>query len=251
MYTIATLHEMHRHLQLAPDDNSADQDLLRSLQEASHYLESATQRRFCPRFATVRIEYDPAEPGEIVLPDDLLELQAILDQSGEIDARRIRRLPQEADQPASVLQIHGGIEGAATIRGFWGWHDRWKNSWRDSGERLFFQLQATHTTLTVADADGKDASGASPRFQVGQLLRIGSEYLRIIDIDSAGRRLTMLRGVNGAPASAHPSRLGIDIYAPPPAVVDLCLRYAELLMRPGSFVDEEAPELLRLRRLRL
>ncbi len=252
MYTIASLHEFRRHLTLAPNDTSADVDLLRSLQEASHTIESTTQRRYCPRLATLLVEYDPAERGEIVLPDDLLELRTVSDQSGEIATRRIRRLPQDADLPASILQIRDGSVGALRIRGLWGWHDRWTTAWRASGEKLTNKLGANDKTLRVADAAGRDASGASPRFQVGQLLRIADEYLRIIDIDSAGSRLTVLRGINGTTASAHTSGLSIDTYAPPPAIVDLCLRYADLLLRSGSLVDDEAPELLmRLRRVRL
>lgn len=252
MYTIASLHEMRRHLMLAAKDTSADLDLLRSLQEASHTIESTTQRRYCPRLATLLADYDPAERGEVVLPDDLLELRAISDQSGQIDARRIRRLPQDADLPASILQIRDGIAGALSIRGIWGWHDRWTTAWRGSGERLTRKLDADEKTLHIADAAGRDASGASPRFQVGQLLRIADEYLRIIEIDSAGSRLTIMRGSNGTTASAHSSGLVIDIYAPPPAIVDLCLRYADLLLRSGGFADDEAPELLmRLRRVRL
>ncbi|MCY4145750.1 MAG: hypothetical protein OXE95_04735 [Chloroflexi bacterium] len=252
MYTIASLHEFRRHLQLAPDDASADADLLRSLQEASHYLESATQRRYCPRLAMLLVEYDRAGRGEVVLPDDLLELRTISDESGEIDTRRIRRLPQDADLSASVLRIRGGIVGALRIYAIWGWHDRWTSAWRGSGEKLTNKLNADEKTLKVASAASSDASGASPRFQVGQLLRIAGEYLRIIEIDSAGKQLTVLRGSHGTAANAHSSGLDIDIYAPPAAIVDLCLRYADLLLRSGGFVDDKTPELLlRLRRARL
>ena len=252
MYTIASLHELRQHLSLAADDASADDDLLRSLQEASHYIESATQRRYCPRLATLRADIDTARRSEIILPDDLLELQKISDQSGEIDRGRIRRLPQEADLPASILQIQGGIAGALSIRGIWSWHDRWTTAWRGSEDTLSGAIDADATLLGVADATGLDATGASPRFQVGHLLRIADEYLRVIDIDSAGNRLTVLRGVNGTTASAHINGLEIDIYAPPPTIADLCLRYAERLMRSGGFADDEAPELLmRLRRVRL
>lgn len=253
MYTIASLHELRRHLTLAADDASADDDLLRSLQEASHYIESTTQRRYCPRLATMRAaDIDTARRGEIVLPDDLLALQKISDQSGEIDRGRIRRLPQDADLPASILQIRDGIAGALSIRGLWGWHDRWTTAWRGSDDSLSSAIDADAKKLGVADATGQDATGASPRFQVGHLLRIADEYLRVIDIDSASNQLTVLRGVNGTTASAHTNGLEIDIYAPPPTIADLCLRYAEQLMRSGGFADDEAPELLmRLRRVRL
>ena len=38
MYTIATLYDIRQHLNLADDDTSADADLLKALQQASHIL---------------------------------------------------------------------------------------------------------------------------------------------------------------------------------------------------------------------
>ena len=136
MYTIPTLTDMRRHLQLAPSDASADDQLLRALQDASHYLESATQRRYCPRLATLDARVDASAPDQLILPDDLLELRAITgSDQGNIALTRARRIPQSADAPASVLRVAETFSDSLRIEGIWGWHDRWTNAWRDSGDR--------------------------------------------------------------------------------------------------------------------
>ena len=249
MYTIATLQDLRRHLQLAPTDRSTDADLLRSLQEASHYLESATQRRYCPRLATLEAAIDPSAPDQLILPDDLLELRSIHCNGSAIDLSRVRRIPQDADMPASILQLDGAPGAACSIRGLWGWHDRWTSAWRDSGDALASAIDASAVSVTVADADA--LFGGYPRFQVGQLLRIGDEYLRVTVIDSASNALTVLRGAQGTTASAHASGAKIDIYQPPPAIVDMVVRYAESLLRPGRLDAAPNPQLERLRRMTL
>ena len=77
MYTIATLDDLRRHLNLSATDTDSDQDLLHSLQEASQLIESLTQRRYCPLLQTRTVALNPADPRELILPDDLLELRSI------------------------------------------------------------------------------------------------------------------------------------------------------------------------------
>ena len=52
MYTIATLQDLRRHLQLEETDRAADADLQQALQKASHLIETLTGRRFCPFLET-------------------------------------------------------------------------------------------------------------------------------------------------------------------------------------------------------
>lgn len=111
-------------------------------------------------------------------------------------------------------------------------------------------LSSGATTLTVSDADGTDVDGVSPRFQVGHLLRIESEYLRVIAVDTGTNQLTVQRGVHGTTAASHAQDTAIETYQPVPAIRDLCMRYAELLYRSiGIFDTETDPLVARLRRL--
>jgi hypothetical protein len=77
----------------------------------------------------------------------------------------------------SFVWTHTPVQ-AVTVTGIWGWHDRWATAWRDSSDTVQDNpLSSGSTTLTVTDADGADSTGETPRFQVGHLLKIDSEYL--------------------------------------------------------------------------
>ncbi len=253
MYSIATLHEFRRHLQLTETDSAADADLRQALEKASHFIESLTQRRYCPALETRRLRLDGSNPRELILPDDLLDLISIESEQGNISQDTVRRVPSGPDLPASVLILNDGglFSGDLSVTGLWGWHDRWSQAWRNSGDTLRdLKLDPAAAWITVDDVDGKDQDGISPRFQVGQLLRVKSEYLRLIAIDSEGNRLRALRGVNGTTALAHAKGAPLEIYRAASAIRDLCLRYAELLINSAGLLEDETPPALRrLRRL--
>ncbi len=258
MYTIATLEALRGRLNLAEGDRGSDDELRRALQEASHLIELATGRRYCPRVATLMAPPDRTAPGSLLLPDDLLELHGVRDEGGALNLADLRLLPGDDDQPASVLQLRPGLsfrlgqngESFVSVSGVWGWHDRWTTAWRASGDKVRDSaLSATAATITVEDCDGLDEDGARPRFQVGQTLRIASEYLRVTAIDRAANQLTVLRGVDGSRAAAHAINTAIATYAPAPAIRDLCLRYAELMAQSAGPLELESASLRRMRRL--
>ena len=260
MYTIATLRDLRQHLNLAETDTASDANLLRRLQQASHLMESLTQRRYCPAVGSRRASVQPTNPEELILPDDLLTLTSLHNGDGRsIRLEDVRRAPDHPDVPASVLQLVNGARfvygdspvNAISISGIWGWHENWSQAWRDSLDTIQDDpLPASAANLNVADADGPDRGGISPRFQVGHLLRIESEYMRVTAIDRARNRLTILRGAQGTQAAAHPTGQRIETYDAGPAIRDLCARYAALLIQSaGVLEDESAPLLERLRRL--
>ena len=259
MYTIATLNELRRHLHLADRDSADDDELMRTLQEASHLIESLTGRRFCPHLETRSISLDPANRRELILPADLLELRAISDGGGPIDIAEIVLLPADRDAPASILRrlddgpfnsSDGGAD-AISVSGVWGWHDRWSTAWRDSGDAVGDSaLMADASLINVGDAAAADEDGGRPRFQIGHLLRIDREYLRVTAIDPARQQLTVRRGVQGSAAGSHEQGSRIQIYSPAPSIRDLTLRYAELMSKSVGLLQAEASPLLeRMRRL--
>ena len=259
MYTIATLHDLRRHLQLADTDTADDDKLLRNLQQASHLIESLTGRRFCPYLATRAVTLTPSNPSALILPADLLELTAISAGGGALDIAEIRLLPPDQDAPASVLRRVDGSpfplavaqERDITVRGVWGWHDRWSTAWRDSGDTVSdAALLAEASVIHVNNTAAADQDGRSPRFHVGHLLRIDMEYLRVTAIDPVGHRLTVLRGAQGTAAVSHSRGAKIRTYAPTPSIRDLTVRYAELMSKSAGLLEAESSPLLeRLRRL--
>ena len=259
MYTIATLDDMRRHLNLSATDAGEDDDLLQRLQAASQLIESLTQRRYCPRLQTRQIPLDHAGQRELILPDDLLELRSLSVGGVSLNIADIRLLPDDRDAPASILQVVDGApvrfgdaaDSSISIEGLWGWHDRWTEAWRDSGDTLRdAALGAINNVITVSDAAGSDQDGRGPRFQIGQLLRIDAEYLRVTAIDSATNRLTVLRGVQGTLAAAQRRGAIIKTYTPALAIRDLTLRFAELMTKSAGLLEPESTPLLeRMRRV--
>jgi hypothetical protein len=259
MYTIATLDDLRRHLNLSATDTSENSDLLQRLQAASQLIESLTQRRYCPRLRTRDVTLDRANPRELILPDDLLELRALSVVGVGLNRADIRPLPDDRDAPASVLrlaesalvQFDDSADASISIEGVWGWHDRWTEAWRNSDDTLRdASLNADSSAITVGDAADSDQDGQTPRFQVGQMLRIDAEYLRVTAIDSANNRLTVLRGVQGTSAAAHRRGEAIETYRPALAIRDLTLRFAELMSKSAGLLERESTPLLeRMRRV--
>ena len=259
MYTIATLYELQRHLGLSDIDAATAADLRHALQKAGHLIETLTQRRYCPYIQSREAPVDPNTPSELILPDDLLQLTAIRRGDGSaIQLDEIRRVPDQPDLPASLLiatsdgaGFSAGTDNPLSITGVWGWHDRWTRAWQDSGDSVRdASLSARATSISVDAADGLDAASGAPRFQVGQLLRIDDEYLRLTAIDASSDELTVLRGVQGSEPAIHARGAGIETFAAVPAIRDLCLRYAALLVNSVGPLEEEPSALLRgLRRL--
>lgn len=259
MYTIATLEDLRRQLNLGDADSGSDGALLRALQDASHLIESATLRRYCPRVETLDVKPDRSNPSALILPDDLLELRAVNDDGGAIDLADLVALPRQGDAPASILQRKRGAAfrlglspvASVSVTGVWGWHDRWPTAWRDSGDQVSENpLTASATQLGVADSEGADEDGGRPRFHIGHLLRIDGEYLRVTAIDRSANSMTVLRGAAGTRATAHLRGAKIESYAPAPAIRDLCVRYAELMLKSAGPLNLDSPPLLaRMRRL--
>lgn len=258
MYTIATLEDLRGRLQLGETDTGSDDVLLSALEAASNLIEAATLRRYCPRVETLAVSPDRANPQVLLLPDDLLELRAVSDDGGALDLADIDPLPKAGDEPASMLwlapgkvfRIHTSPINAIRVSGVWGWHDRWSAAWRDSGDRVSESALSAHgTRIGVADSAGADEDGRQPRFHVGHLLRIDGEFLRVTAIDRGANRLTVLRGVGGTRATAHLRNAKIESYAPAPAIRDLTLRYAELMLKSDGPLELASPILDRMRRL--
>lgn len=247
MYTLTTLDLLRQYLGL--ESGADDALLLAALEAASMQIERRTGRRFCPFVATLPHTLNPRNPSDLLLTGDLLELAALHCNDGRtVDISDALLLPGDG-RPAGVIRLVGGAaftwdimpEHAVSVTGLWGWHDDWANAWRESGDAVQdAALDESDTAITVTDAAGTDAVGDSPRFQVGHLLRIEDEYLRVtaITLDDESDTLTVLRGVNGTTAAPHAEDTPIDTYCLPADIDRLCLRWAAALYKEP---DNRAP----------
>lgn len=256
MYTIATLHQIRQRLGLASSDTADDNKLLVALQSASALIERLTNRRFCPRIDTVEHHASPFDTTELLLDDDLLELTTLTNGDGSvIPGSTIITIPDSGgNSPISIIKLVNGAAfvwdetpiHAIQVTGIWGWHNRWSQAWRGSADTVQNNpLSSSATNLTVADADGTDAENESPRFQVGQLIRIESEYLRVLAVNTTSNVLTVQRGVGGTTAAAHNQNTAIQVYQPPLDVLMVALRWAVWLYKePDNRTFSPAPATL-------
>lgn len=133
------------------------------------------------------------------------------------------------------------------ITGIWGCTDDRNLMWEDSGDTSENNpLASSGTSLTVNDVDGADRWGITPRFQVGQLLKIESEYVEITATSPTGNTATIVRGLNGSTAASHAQNTTIYIWRPPADVKQACIIQAVRAMQRGfqGFADTRAtPEL--------
>lgn len=99
-------------------------------------------------------------------------------------------------------------------------------------------ISATDTEITVADAKGKNNWNFSPRFDVGQLIRVTTddedEYMVVTAVDYEADKLTVIRGQRGTTAAIHLQNLAIDVFQPETDIVKACaeavaFEYANLL----------------------
>jgi hypothetical protein len=133
------------------------------------------------------------------------------------------------------------------IVGIWGCTDDRAAMWEDSQDTSENNpLTAAGTSVTVNDADGADAWGMTPRFQVGQMLKLGSEFVELAAINPVAQTMTVVRGRNGSTAAIQAQNTAIYIWRPPADVKQAAIIQAVRGMQRGfqGFADTRAtPEL--------
>ncbi len=260
MNTFVTLHRLRQHLGFAATDTSEDSRLLTLLEAATALLERGTQRRFTPRQATIAHSFNLYDSAGLLLQEDLLSLTGLINgDNSSISLTDVVMLAGELRLINGAVFVYETTPlNAIDVMGIWGYHDDWHNAWRSSGDTVQNNpLSSAALSLTVTDADGADGENETPRFQVGQLLKIENEYLRVLAVNTTTNVLTVLRGANGTTAASHAQNVAISIYQPPHDAALVCLRLAAWLYRePDNELGQNMPSALsnmlyRLRRMRV
>jgi hypothetical protein len=239
MNIYATLTDARRHLDLSSAQTGDDDLLLALLGAASRLIEAYAGRRFYPVRQTVTYSYD--DPALLLLHDDLLALNSLTNGDGSALSASVYHLhPAGAavkssvllDRTQAVFTHDGDPVDAITVDGTWGFHPDWGNAWASSGDSVQDNpLSSSATALTVSDADAPESTGYGQRFAVGQLIRIDSEYLHVLAVNTSTNTLTVARGVNGTTAASHTQGTTIDRYCPPEDIRQVCLRVAMWLYK--------------------
>lgn len=113
--------------------------------------------------------------------------------------------------------------GAHAIAGVWGNRRRYSTEgWVDSGDTVENNpLAANGTSITVNDADALSGAYALPRFQAGQLIRIGTttDYRSIESVTGASTNtLDVIPNINGGTGASQAQNTPIYIWQPEPVI---------------------------------
>lgn len=205
-----------------------DAVLLRMASHASRLIDAAAGRQFWPELATRY--YDGSGEPELWLPETWLAITtlALSDDSGDSysetpvedtdfwcsDGAQYGRSPTQllVMAPNGSYSIFYGGRRAVKLTGVVGWHRQYAAAWEDSQDTTQAVLSAAATSVTVGNADGASQLGLTPRFEVGQTLRIDSEYLAVTAVNTATNVLTVVRGCNGTTAASHSSGTRVDVW---------------------------------------
>ncbi len=236
MNLYAWLDDVKADLAIATATTTYDGHLVRELERASRMVDGLTGWRFYPRLATRYFDISSGNSEirwdrTLYLPEPLLVLTGIYmsDDDGLTYATTLasddyytaRGGNYEAYPWTEIVLSQNGDydywysgERSVKITGTWGYREDYANAWEDSLDTTALAVNASQTTVTVADANGANQWGLTPRFQVGQLLRIDSEYFTVTGSNTTTNVLTVVRACNGTTAATHNASVRIDIWRP-------------------------------------
>lgn len=145
-----------------------------------------------------------------------------------------------ADSGLSWTSYGTDWRDAIAVTGIAGYHEDYDEAWISSGDSVQDdpQISSTETLVTVTDVDEADAYGWTPRFSPGNLIRMGTEFCEVLDVNASTDTLTVRRGVNGSTKAAHAKNTAIDVWQPDLSIQRAALRWVGyLFQRRGAYEE--------------
>lgn len=217
-----------------------DDTLTQALWQAGRLIDDATGRIFYPLSATRYVDADAKET--LWLPETWVEASTISvsDDNGYSytalaatdywlsNGAIYDKTPYQLvimNPNGDYGEFYSGLR-AVKIVGVLGWHRDYSNAWEASGDtvRDTGGISAAATTITVTAPAADDAMARAPRFSIGNLLKIESEYIEVTGVGPT--TLTVARGVNGTTAATHAQTTAIYKYRPDPVASEAALTQA-------------------------
>ena len=157
--------------------------------------------------------------GTLSIPANLLALTSLT--AGDVAVTAVEVYPPYTS-PSRALRLTADCHDTwysyqpccgkpllAVINGIFGFHRDYANAWLKVDDLAAAITTTTALTFTVADVDGADAYGRTPRISAGNLLRIDTEFFEVISTNSGSNTVTVRRGANGSTAATH--LIGADV----------------------------------------
>jgi hypothetical protein len=249
----ATLYQVKRYTGNL-DNTTEDARFVDFLRWSTGLIEGYKARRYDVRLATIphdapitvrssfgvfdRSYVRSSSQRQLIVVDDLLEMVEFLNGDGvEITSDEFMLEPFDRT-PYSVLTLRSGttwspddngdIKGALSLKAFWGYHSNYANAFIDSLDTVLDNpLTANATQIHVDDVNGATEDLDTPRFQAGQLLRIGDELMLLLAAEAVqgnNDTLTVKRAYNGSVRAQHSQGASIKIFRPEETIVQACQR---------------------------
>lgn len=232
-----------------------DTHLLKALIGASRLVDEAAGRFFYPKRQVLTLD-PPRVGGALWLPQPLLAVESIEFSSdyGRTWAYTLSATDYWLSDgsieatPYQLLCLHPSGDyplfypGPRSVRvtGVWGWRRDYAGAWASVDEVQDDPLTSPSTSLTVADVSGMDEQGVMPRFAVGQVMRLESEFVAVTAANAETNVLTVRRAQNGTTAAQHAQGTAIEVWRPEPIVVQATITQAARTFKRGLAGFEDA-----------
>jgi hypothetical protein len=207
------------------------------------YFEPSIELR---SFLVLPEDVDSAING-LYLADPLLEVTSISRSGVSLTfGTDVLAHPSTTRRPFRVLRLSGFSRSwydtvsenypypLVDIDGTWGYHDDYARAWQ-SATTLAANATSSATTITLTAVVG---SGYSEVFPIsgGHLLKIDSEFIRVLSVNTSNQVVTVVRGANGSTAASHTSGATVSVWDTPIDVRHETARQVGLLYtRRGAF----------------
>lgn len=238
------------------------QRLMNNLRSVSRRVDKVFQSNrpvFAPWMETRKFSLDGHSinswQGTFNFPGYLLALNGSVSINGTVISS-IETYPDSSMPPFSQLRLTDDCASwyaqvcacctplQVSIPGIWGIHSDYAHAWLAVDAVVTTALTTTATTFTVADVDGTDTYGNTPRISPGQLLKIDDEYMEVISTVAASTNsVTVIRGAHGSTAAAHIIAAPVSVWQVEEPIMWAVARQANLMYaRFGAYSTAEIQE---------
>lgn len=148
-----------------------------------------------------------------------------------------------ASSNATWLSTSGGVETIA-VTGIHGYkRGGYAASWRASNETIpVGGISSSAVSWTVSAPASPDAMRQSPRLSAGMMLRVGTEFMLVLEVDYDLNVIYVQRGIRGSTAAAHASGVVIEVWQVEPAIARASARWAGYLYKRRGHYENARTE---------
>ena len=222
--------------------NDFFRDAQTAIWQASAIIDNTTNNKFAPYITTntyytkdfhVKKNFN----GEDLMLDEFIqEVSSVTSIGSAVSSAKYRLIPPN-DNNRMYIRFGSGVStygnsdfDAITVTGTWLYHDDYPNAWATFSTLDTDVLTTTQTSISVTDASV---------FQVLHYIRINSEFMQVLGVDTTLNNLTVKRGVNGTTATTHTNGDSVDVFAPLYGIRMVCERIAGFLFQNRGTVSTQ------------